>query len=678
MSIRHLPYEITAYVAGYLDPYDVYNFSATCRHFRFLALENNICRTVLEVNPARVAPARPRCRCGVTDKNQATPTSAWEMQQARDDKKYARALRRLIKRREAIATASPFLVSIVAYAESWIYENGVICYIRDRMLRVLDVHNSAAQEIVTDVRLLLDRAVHESRTRTKYKFRLLYYAHGIVSCIYTHAKPDRESWLVVFNPDEEQILTAYPLESTHKIFVRNDERHLYYGTFSELAPDGFKRWALRGFDISEGKWFDGKLHIPDIMGADLGSTTCFEIINGYFYGISNQTYFEIEEIDWTSYYYCFRFPTDRPSLQYTEYPPKRHRWRRQHAEGTIDDRWTFLKLFKDEISGDLTIIESRKEWLSGHGSGTRTYYTKKLIFGDDGEEEAEQDGQCQSTGSLYPIDDELARLLGKDDHPNYMPAPKREPKDVHLGDDSSVSVMFTQGKTPVRSYHHHAPQTFVDLVDDPHPSEPNSQRIRIRAGARRLRNKEERRERLRTATARHGEQYTLRQEIEDLYDHAEVVYWPGEQLPNSPSQELDDLHRILNPPGYTGNVHGEWDERSLVYSTGGTSSGGLNALVLISFDPGIHLKGVRRFGKLSSPENRGRPGLDGSPLSADLALRKREGKRSEDLSANSLRSQHSPSSRVVREPIQMAKTRTWTREEPAMYQTIGRGYHFAR
>jgi hypothetical protein len=70
-----------------------------------------------------------------------------------------------------------------------------------------------------------------------------------------------------------------------------------------------------------------------------------------------------------------------------------------------------------------------------------------------------------------------------------------------------------------------------------------------------------------------------------------VVSWP----PDDHSPALDNLHDILNPPGYVGNVHGTWDQRSFIYSTGGGAAGSVGALVLVSFDPGIHLKGIRSF-----------------------------------------------------------------------------------
>src|SRR3712207_8711884 len=38
-------------------------------------------------------------------------------------------------------------------------------------------------------------------------------------------------------------------------------------------------------------------------------TTLFRSIHdGYFYAVSNQSTHEVEEVDWTSFYYCIRIP----------------------------------------------------------------------------------------------------------------------------------------------------------------------------------------------------------------------------------------------------------------------------------------------------------------------------------------------------------------------------------
>ncbi|KAH8754983.1 hypothetical protein F5883DRAFT_687202, partial [Diaporthe sp. PMI_573] len=84
------------------------------------------------------------------------------------------------------------------------------------------------------------------------------------------------------------------------------------------------------------------------------------------YGISNQTSFEVDEIDWTSHYHCFRFPVAAPKPKTTERSVKDKMWRRQNAEGPIDDRWSFIRLIPDERDPkQLQVFESRREWLAG-------------------------------------------------------------------------------------------------------------------------------------------------------------------------------------------------------------------------------------------------------------------------------------------------------------------------
>jgi hypothetical protein len=225
-------------------------------------------------------------------------------------------MRRLVKRREAISSASPFLTALVAFAESWLYEKGVLCHIRERTLRLLDIRNSAAQEIVINIRKLLDEAIPESRGCKRYKFQLLYQSDGVVSCLYTHKRPDIAHWLVVFQPAKAKIVTAHRLDSSNRIFVRNNSKFLFYGTQSDIGADSFRRWVLESFNLQTGKWVEDPLYLPDTVGSDVGSTICFEIIDDYFCVLANSTSFEVGGLEYTSYYDFFRFPLDRPSREY--------------------------------------------------------------------------------------------------------------------------------------------------------------------------------------------------------------------------------------------------------------------------------------------------------------------------------------------------------------------------
>lgn len=200
---------------------------------------------------------------------------------------------------------SPFLVAIVGLAKAWIYMNGVLCYTVAKQLRILGLHRAASQEIVVNVYRLLDEAIKQPRTKRKYTFLPLYYSHDIVSCLCTYAKHTEvgsASWLVVFNPSTGKIITAKLLESTDKIFVRNNDNFLYYGTNSN------GKWVMRGFDLVDGTWLNQTSDIPAEIGSGVDSTVSFGIFNGFFYGVSNQTSLEAVVVDWVSYYTCFRFP----------------------------------------------------------------------------------------------------------------------------------------------------------------------------------------------------------------------------------------------------------------------------------------------------------------------------------------------------------------------------------
>ncbi|KAG6358782.1 hypothetical protein INS49_012301 [Diaporthe citri] len=569
---------------------DVFHLSLSPR-FNYLIKEDRVCKSILESR---------------------APATA-EAAEARSTHKYASALRRLYKRRQAIRTAAPFTAAIVAVAESWIYVNGTLCHISERMLRVLDLHKSSGEETIIDVRALLDEAITASRGARKYKFQILHYAEGIVSCLYIHCRPVVESWLVVFNVSERTLLTTLSLDTTYKIFVRNDRNYLYFGTHSEFGDDGFRRWVLMGYDIHGGRWFDQKVHLLDMVGSDIGQSIAFEIIDGKFYGLSNQTSFEVDEVDWTSHYHCFRFPVAAPKPKTTERSVKDKMWRRQHAEGPIDDRWSFIRLLRDERDPkQLQVLESRKEWLAG-SSGRRNYYTTRLVFPEKAADSEDggsnpRDPNPNTVGGgiiINPVTDTVPEVrphTGYDLPHSTTPPRPRCPFSTHAGDDASTALMFTLSKCFIRSYHPPS-QTFLDLVDDPEPStSPDAlPRLRLRAGSRKLRPAQAI---LADPVARDPAQPHARRAAR-LYESGasnKITFWPptAEEADDTRTDPalLEELHRVVNPPEHAGAVRGAWDERSLIYSTGGGHSrdGSMQALVFVSFDPGICLPGLKQWG----------------------------------------------------------------------------------
>ncbi|KAK0719580.1 hypothetical protein B0H67DRAFT_485618 [Lasiosphaeris hirsuta] len=675
-SLVKLPYELLQFVVQHLDLADIRNLSLSCRRLQFLFHEPNITKAILQSKAPNTLEARTAKLSG----------------------RYAPELRRLVKRREAVASVSPYLAAIVAVAESWIYENGVLCHITERELRILDLHHSQSSELLVDIRELLASAIPESRKSKRFKFRLLYFSNDIISCLYQTTKPRPANYLVVFNAKEQRVLEAHLLDASFKIFVRNNDKFLFYGTYSPDGPDGVRCWVIRGFQLPQGSkpgvWFKQKLDLPEAIGSDIGSTISFEILNDpvegdHFYGVSSQASLEDEEVDWMSYYTCFRFPLNSENaFQKIEHAPRKQLWRRWHVEGPIDDRWTFLRLFKDEATSELRIVESRKEWLARNSSARRTYYTTKVVFGGGS-------GEKFQSSSIDASLSETIRLAAasKCHEPDLMKAPPRDPDLVHPGDDNSTELMFTLSKSPIRCYHPSS-QTFVDLVDDP-PSFGLTQRVRIRGGSRRRWTPDEQEERSRLPAARRQplelSPDTFDQVLADVYKHEAVMLWPPDQDPSVPDPALAALYNVLNPPTHFGNIRGSWDERSLIYGTGG-AVGGHQALVFLSFDPQIHLKGIVPYhGKPTLDAPSGLPCEDSQTtsqpqLEASSQPFTDKGKEKE---TDTLQITSEPNSTCCPEEgttldsfntgpgtASSASSPSWRKFKTPMYESISRGFHF--
>ncbi|KAK2020922.1 F-box domain-containing protein [Colletotrichum zoysiae] len=254
--MQRLPIEIMSYIAHSLDVHDIFNLSLTCSQLRYIVYNEDICRVALETY---------------------APYST-EVQNAHYSKKYARCLRQLVKIRHAIAAAAPYSVAVVAEVDKFIFCNGMLCYTHGReSLRLLYLHVSAGSEIVIDIRTLLQFALATDLGDGKFEFRPIHFACGIVSCLYSPPKSEGPSHLIVLNLQQKRLLTTHRLGSTSELFVRNTREHLYYGTHSLTGDDGFKRWALKRFDIGKKKWDPGHLELEDLVGSDIGATVCFEV-----------------------------------------------------------------------------------------------------------------------------------------------------------------------------------------------------------------------------------------------------------------------------------------------------------------------------------------------------------------------------------------------------------------
>ncbi|KAH8671036.1 hypothetical protein BX600DRAFT_537368 [Xylariales sp. PMI_506] len=570
-GLQRVPYEIISYILQDLTLDDVFSLAQTSRHFLYLIREESLCKMLLKIKAPHSLEAR----------------------EAQQSGRYASALRRLVKRRRAIATASPYVVGILGFADSYVFCNGTLCYMVEdrprRWLRILDLRKATNQELVVDVPQMIAEAFPAgTKICQKYTFKILHHASGITSCLFSFSNPDTENWLLIFNAQKQLVLGNFQLESSIRIFVRNDEHHLIFGTHSEYDTDGFRKWVLRYFDIRARTLSESKMYLTDVVGYEIGATVCFEIIDNYFYGCSNQTTFEIEEIDWTSYYYCFRFPLCNFGTERAQVMRRRDSWRRQHAEGPIDDRWSFLQLEQDEL-GDIKIIECRKEWLCGRSESVRTYYTKHVTFRDTNQAVSALPDEDSDDADPLP-NDPLTSLLSDDDKPNYMEPPLRPTSDVHQGDDGSE--MLSKGRTHLSTYFSSC-DTYLDLVDDSTTCDPHVPRLRIRTGSRVLRSLPD--GRVPKVDPHHHPAGTGEGNCRESQRRF-ISRWPPER-PVKPNLDLDTLGKIMSPPGLNEKISAANDERSLVYATG-SSSGGVKALIYLSFDPATRLAEAARAGTL--------------------------------------------------------------------------------
>ena len=558
-----------------------------------------------------------------------------------------------------------------------------MCYLSDQHIRLLDVHGYSRNETVIDAatigQLTQNSPTSHRPNELSAEISLLGHTKDTLVCL-SELVDLGQSWLVVVDirqsGDLNQTKEPHPLcraklrrhlNCTKKLFVRQDGKYLYYGTHSALGSTGHHEWIIQGIDLGTGLPVTEKpLQLVDFVGSELGSTTCFEIHDGTFYAVTNQTSFETEEVDWTSYYHCVRFPLDDPE---PDLRPRRI-WRRQHIEGPINDSWLELSLRKDERTNELLLVECRREWLHGGSSNIRTYYTQPLKL-TPGEEIA--------VSFALPANDPLTKTLDDSSKPNYEPPKKRIRRYCHPEYPAmTASQDFILAKTKFRAYDPSS-QSFIDLVNDPAPR-PGSVRLRDRL---RLRIASRTQKSPLEQDQDNPGHYLLRPQTldekdeplecsEEDFNDTEIHVWPPDNAPI----ELFDL---LSPGGRVGQIGAVADESSIIYMTepSPTLRGSQSAIVLINFDPRWNHDGLRPLNL--DPLSHMAPMKVGLECLSSVARGKKRSSpalvEDDDEQAGSSKKQKRTdgSSPALEEP-QPQPQLSFIREEKAMYTVINRGY----
>ncbi|KAI8710501.1 hypothetical protein NCS52_01567200 [Fusarium sp. LHS14.1] len=508
MSISRLPAEMLALIIEYADIYSIFNLGLTCSR-----LNQDIHRNE---HIGRIALDK------ASYSTEAIVASA--------TKEFARGFRRLAKRRMAVRPAEPWAVAIIAMADRFIYTDGYLCYtINKEQLRILNIRQTRAMELVVNTQVLMRCAVRDFNRFAPYTFEPLYCAKGILSCLATQVDGQYTcDWLIIFEAkDNLKWVVVKGISPEHQILIRNNKEYLFCITKSHAGIDGSRRW---------------------------GEDICFEIIDHYFYCVSlgqrHQTDYELQDRS----YQAVRFLVKEATPESLEKPPEGHLWRRHDSEGFIDKCWTSLQLIKDENTGDIFIVEVRREWPSEGARSQRTCYKKRLEF-DQGRESSEEPPTL-----MLPISN---RNSPTDPELEYKEDSRVRPcGNIHVGDSQSDVTIYTFSQCPLHTYNPSC-DAFVDLVYG-------------------------------EKSPKHILQLRVRPKVEIVEQDQTVKLWPEKPSPSQPDDALAQLHETINLSQSTGDVKWAMDERILVYShkpAHGQPPGQLRPITLMSFDSSLRFPG---------------------------------------------------------------------------------------
>ena len=372
---------------------------------------------------------------------------------------------------------------------------------------------------------------------------------------------------------------------------------------------GHQEWLIQGFDLSTCyKVTDEPIQLHDFAGSDLGTSVAFTIYEGHFYALSNQTSYESEEVNWTSYYHYIKFAVNEkdPKIEIKTI------FRRQDDEGPINDAWTTLAFQIDHETGELLIVECRKEWIGGGSSAVRTYHVQSW-------DRAYHD-EWDRANTVNPNDQVRLTVTEKDNARFEMAPHPRVPKYTHTEFQEGRAVHrqeYLRAKTKHHCYDFNN-QCYIDLVVDEVADEGSwrkKERVRLRVASRLLKSPldwgVEPRDIVEDPKRRLRPRFTDREEVsvrdsEDAYTDSKVYLWPpdGMDVPK-------ELGEMLCPGGKAGEIKSRVGEEGIVYMVGLTGKcsdgeqGSERALVFLSFDPTWGFEGMKRIdGQLARPRSR--------------------------------------------------------------------------
>jgi hypothetical protein len=482
---------------------------------------------------------------------------------------YKEALHTIYDRKHALSNAMPFSARVVGQGDSFLFRQGVLCVLAEKVVQVTDLHFTA-NTIFLDLPAILS-SLHYLCSPDSSVILMNYSDHILAVHVMIKGRPNYSHLCAISTdrnkPDNERVLGVVQLQESSKLFVRHTARYLYYGTHTGMGADGHHKWEIFGISLNSEYALprcQQQLLLEDFHGTDIGSTVAFEIYNDCFHAVSNQGTYQVEEVDWTSFYHCIRFPLNNPVPEAVERDARVYR--RQHDEGPIHDSWTDLTLQLDERTNETVIVESRREWLRASSRQARTFYTSPFQASPTPSSIASPPAG-PSSERVLPENDIYVTLLDSSSNANYMPTPPQHSRNRHpeFSKGAAPQRSFILARTKFRAYNYSA-STFLDMVEDEGCcNDVSTPCLRLRVGSRSVVPSSPVFSSSRvTAPVKHPAEHTVKFVDSTQYRHSPISMWPP---PRTACPCSARLHKILNPSPAPGSrrIEGVLDNQFLVY-----------------------------------------------------------------------------------------------------------------
>ena len=370
----------------------------------------------------------------------------------------------------------------------------------------------------------------------KFRFKPLHYGHSILAYM-LQRREDRFGYLITIEVTTPSIVLFEPGLPYDEVTVDLTDGYL----FLFRPRDYDNMWELCQYDLVARKWHEPRARFTS-SASRRHNRVASAAHDGYFYIFSSDDpLLESGPPGEESSFHAIRIPLAGSFNRPIEFAMSSSRWAHANAPTTLRDyNWNFLSLETDESTGALLVVMIKKT------ATVRTCIRRVLAFRPNVAPAATDVANTSST-----------RLLNGGDGAFGEQGLQNEATQ-HDDDDllHSLSTCF------VRSYFSTS-NTFVDLVNEA-PDNGEGRLLRLRTS---------------TETPSGGN---------------ETIFWPPQYHKSSP--QMQEVHRILNPRGFTGNMEWSVDASSIVYGIR-SNNGNANSLVYVGFDPKVKLRNLKSFNK---------------------------------------------------------------------------------